>query len=433
MTRYGRVLAAGAVLATLAGPGGAAWWDGTAGAAAAEGAATPDEDITRAPTLASLIAHAYRANPMIEAARQEWKGAVERARVDTAHEDPELMAEGMYMTETLGESAEPDDWTLGISQRIPLPGRLGKAGEVARAETRIGRLKLDAAVRDVAVQVRESYHELLYVAEAKRVAAANRDLLDELRKVGETAYAGNRAALVDVMKAQAQSGQLQYDALLLEELERTEKTRLNALLNRDPDAPIGPLQDEPVRPVAYRLDELYPLAEANLEEVRIAQAGIEKAQAMLAYTRYETLPELKLGLTYGREDQVDQVGLQVGLMLPVWPGKNAGRLGAARADVEKMRAMRTNQINESRALVRDTWFRLQNAERLLRLYRDDLLPQAAAALRRGQAGLSDFVEAQSASYNFQLALARARADYGKFLARLEKLAGRSLTEREAAR
>jgi len=240
------------------------------------------------------------------------------------------------------------------------------------------------------------------------------------------------------MKAQAQSGQLQYDALLLEELERTEKTRVNSLLNRAPDAPIGPLAEDPVRPLAYRLEELYPLVEGNLEEIRLAQAGVEKAQAMLEFTRYETLPELKLGVSYGRENLADQVGVQVGMMLPVWPGKNAGRLGAARADLERMRAMRLNQVNESRAMVRDTWFRLQNSERLVRLYRDDLIPQAAKAMetgetwfKQGQGSFSDYVETQSAWYNFQLALARAKADYGKFLARLERLAGRSLTDRGA--
>ena len=399
-----------------------------------------EDRIARGPALADLVEAAYLQSPMIRAAREEWKGTVEKYQVETAHENPEVMVEGMYMTETLGETAGPDDWTVGVTQPLPLPGRLGKAGQVAQADTRIARLRLDAAVRDVTTQVRESYQEILYVAEARRVAAANRDLLDQLRKAGETAYAGNRAALTDVLKAQAQSGQLQYDALLLEELERTEKTRLNSLLNRDPEAPVGPLAAEPERLLAYKLEELYPLAEANLEEIRIAQAGVEKAQAMLSLTRYENLPEISFGASVGRQNGAQQVGVQLGVMLPIWPGKNAGRVGAARADVEKMRAMRVNQVNESRALVRDTWFRLQNSDRLIRLYRDDLIPQAARAVetgetwyRQGQGSFSDYVEAQSAWYNFKLALARAKADYGKFLARLERLAGRSLTQREEQR
>jgi outer membrane protein TolC len=50
--------------------------------------------------------------------------------------------------------------------------------------------------------------------------------------------------------------------------------------------------------------------------------------------------------------------------------------------------------------------------------------------REGQGSLSDFIELQSVYYNFQLSLARARADYGKYLAQLERLSGTTVTKRE---
>jgi outer membrane protein, heavy metal efflux system len=390
------------------------------------------------PSVADLLAYAYRTNPTVKAAREEWRAKVARYRVDTAYDDPEIMAEGMYMTRGLGRTANPEDWKVSLTQTIPFPGKLGKAGQVATAEARIGRLKLDATVRDVTVQIRESYQELLYMQEARRVADQNRDLLDQLRKAGETAYAQNRAALVDMMKAQSQSGQLLYDALLLEELERTEKTRLNSFLNRPPEALIGPLTQEPLPLVVYKLDEIYLLTDQNLEEVRMAQVGIEKAQSSLALARYEILPQFKLGASIGEEDRENMIGVLAGLTVPLWFGKNAGRLEQARAEVEVATAMKDAQVNESRAMVRDTYFRLQNSERLVRLYRDQLLPQAAKSMelaetwyRQKQGSFSDFIETEAVWYNFQLALARAKADYGKFLARLEKLAGRSLSQKQA--
>lgn len=104
---------------------------------------------------------------------------------------------------------------------------------------------------------------------------------------------------------------------------------------------------------------------------------------------------------------------------------------------ESARAMRDAQVYETGARVREAYFRVRNTGRLVRLYRDELLPQAANSLeiaetwyRQGQGSFSDFVETQAASYNFQLALARARADHGKALARLERLAGRGLTARD---
>ncbi len=398
-----------------------------------------EKRIAGQPALADLVAYAYRESPIIQAARAEWRSAVERYRVDTALDDPEVMLEGMYMSETAGDQAKPDEWKVTLTQPLPMPGQLSKAGAVASAEAGIARLRLDSAVRDTTLRIRESFHELLYLREATRLAQANRDLLDQLRKAGETAAASNnRASLVDVMKAQAQTGQAGYDLLLLQESERTEQTRLNSILNREPEAPIGSLTEAPFQTVVYTLEELYPLSETNLEEIRMAQASVDKADALVALTRYETLPRFTMGVSYGDVNQNQQVGVQAGLSLPLWLGKNFGRMGAARAEAEKMRAQRSAQVNEARAAVREVYFRLQNSERLVRLYRDDLIPQANRALqtaetwyKEGQGSFSDYTETVAAWYNFQLALARARADYGKFLARLESLAGRSLTAREA--
>lgn len=416
---------------------------------------TLERKIVSGPSLSDLAAYAYLSSPMVEAARSQWRATAERYRIDTAWNNPELMVEGMRMlgSDTMpaaatdangmpvaGTESAPsrNDWTVRLTQDIPLPGKQGRAGDIAHADARIARFRLDAAVRDVVVALRESYQELLYIRDARRIAEQNRELLDQLRKVGEGAYAENRAALVDVMKAQAQSGQLLYDALLLEELERTEKVRMNGLLDRPADAPIGPLADEPVRPVVHSLPEIQAFAESNLEEIRIAGAGVEKAQSMLSLARYENLPEFNLGASYGTDRGEKQAGVQVGVMLPIWLGKNAGRTASARADLGTMQAMKRAQVNEARTMVQDGWFRLRNAERLVRLYRDDLIPQAARAIesaetlyKRGQGAFADYVETQSTFYGFQLSLARAKADYGKFLARLEKLAGKGLTGGEA--
>lgn len=390
-------------------------------------------------TLPDLISFAYQRSPEIVAARFEWRAATEKYRVETALADPELMVEGMYMEETFGDQTQPDDWKVTLTQPLPLPGQLTKSGHVATVEAGIARLLLDSAVRDISSRIRESYHELLYLREAQRLAMANRDVLDQLRKAGETAAASSRASIVDVMKAQAQSGQVQYDVLLLEELTRTEQTRLNAIIDRNPDAPFGDLADLPLYPLRYSLEEIYQLAEMNLEEIKVASANVEKAQSLRDLARYQTWPQFKLGLSYGELNQARQVAVQAGLMLPIWIGKNSGRVEGAQADVDTMRAKQRLQINESRAEIRDTFFRLQNAERLVTLYQQDLLPQAVRSMQmadtwfsKGQGSFADYLETVGAWYNFQLALARSKADYGKYLTRLESLAGLSLTVRESS-
>ena len=393
-------------------------------------------------SIQDMIAYAYRQNPDIAADRAAWRAKVESYRVVTALPDPQLTA--TYYPEPLQTRLGPQDWNLSLSQKIPFPGKLSTAGEVVRSEALIARLKLDKTVRAVAADIHASAHELIYIRAAKGIAAQNTALLDQLRAAAETAYADDRAALLDVMKGLSQAGQLQYDALLLDELELTEMTRLNGLLNRPPDAAVGDIVPPPAPALAYGLEELYQLAAAHQEDVRMADHGMNRAAAQLDLARFHFYPDFNLGLFYagiGDPDAPqrppdagrDAVGVRLGLSLPLWIAKNQGRVNQAQAGHERAEAVRQSRLNASRTAIHAVYFRLQNAGRLVELYRHDLLPQATGALqtaeawfREGYAEFTDLIEAQATLYNFQLTLARARADYGKHFARLEALVGHPL-------
>lgn len=405
-----------------------------------------DHRLSQTATLNDMVTVAYHQSPVIAAAREAWRAKVEHYRVATGLPDPQLMV--TYFPEPLETRLGPQDWNATLSQTIPFPGKLIKAGEVVQTEARIAKLQLDITVRDVVARIREAVYELLYIRTAKGVAAQQVQLLNQLQTVGETAYAEDRVALVDRMKALSQSGQLRYDALLLDELERVETTRLNSLLNRSPQAAIGDLVVAPLPPLPYRLDAITELAESHQEEIRIAEQGIRRAEAQMGLARSNHFPDFKVGLFYARighpdvpqpppDAGDDALGVQFGLTLPLWFGKNQGRLHQARAEQARAQAMKHSHINEARTQIHATYFRLENARRLVDLYQNDLLPQAAQALQiaetwfqEGQSSFSDFVEAQAVWYNFQLALARAQADYGKHWVGLERLVGHSLTQRK---
>ena len=398
------------------------------------GAEDLEKKLLEGASVADLVNYAYKTNSMIQAARQSWKGVIERYRVETAYPDPEL-----------GFSSYPKPlmalYEVMISQMIPFPGKLSQMGEMAKVEIEMARLELDKALRDTIVGIRESYHELWYIKEAKKVVALNRDLLEHIRKAGETAYAQDRATFFDVVKAQSQLAQLQYDAVLLEELEQTEKAQLNSLLNRPPHSELKLSEGEPLPSLVYTLEEIYNLGRKNREEIRLTEAEIKKARAKLSVAKYESLPEFRLGASYARgnpdmvpEEFRDSVGVQFGLTIPLWINKNMGRREQARAEEQKALSMKAAQINETNAMIRNAYFRVKNSERLVRLYRDQLLPQASQAMevaetwfRQKQGSFTDFIETESVYYNFQLSLARAKADYGRYLAQLEKLSGVSLT------
>ena len=228
----------------------------------------------------------------------------------------------------------------------------------------------------------------------------------------------------------------------------TEQTRLNGLLDREPDAEFGRLDAGKFETLAYSIQEVYRLAEEHQEEIQIAKTQVEKAETKVDLARYQNLPDFKVGVTYsaiGKPDVPnppsdegrDAVGVQFGLTVPLWFGKSKSRVGRARAEMQRAKAIESLRINETQTKIRELFFRLENARRIMELYGNELLPQAEKSMeiaetwfRQGESSFSDYIETQAIWYNFQLAYARAQADYGKYLARLEGLVGQNLTRKK---
>jgi outer membrane protein TolC len=199
--------------------------------------------------------------------------------------------------------------------------------------------------------------------------------------------------------------------------------------------------------VVYSLEEVYDLAMAHQEDILLAEEQVNRSEQAVQLARLETLPSFKVGLFYaaiGDPDVPnpppdagdDALGLQFGMTLPLWPGKNHSRTARALAEKGTAQARKTEAANQVLAEISRLWFKLENADRLITLYEKDLLPQAISSVqtaetwfRQGQGGFADFLEIQATAYNFQLSLARARADYAKILVLLEQAAGVVLDEK----
>ena len=392
--------------------------------------------------IADALNRAYAANPAIASAREAWKQVIESYRIETGLPDPLLQA--TYFPAPIETRLGPQDWSLNLSQAIPFPGKLSQKGKIVESKVKIARLRLDKAIRRVYTDIIISTQELYYIRRAVESAEQNFNLAKELLKIGETAYTDHQVNFYDISKAQAQIARLQYDILLLEELAQTEKTTINALLNRPPDAELGEVIPLKHRKVAYSLPQILSLFLTTQEDMRIAGETIVLSDSRVALSKFDRRPGFKLGFFYagiGEPDVAappndagkDALGIQFGLTIPVWSSKNSGRLQQALAEKRQALSLKDQAANDGRTAISRAWFKLKNAERLMDLYQNTLIPQALKSVRtaetwyrRGDGSFSDFLEIQATVYNYTLSLERARADYNQTLARLEFLAGTAL-------
>ncbi len=391
--------------------------------------------------LTQLLSYAYRHNPKLRAARKQWEAVLEKHPQVTAYPDP--MLEYTYFMEEVETRVGPQEQKFSISQEIPFPGKLTLKGDIVAEEVEIARLEFERQTRDLIVDLAEAYYELLYIAKAIELTRQNEELVEHLANIGTTEYSMDGTTLNDVFQAQSQLAQLSYDLVLLMEFKAAQVTQINTLLNRPPEAPLGEPKSQGYQPFSYSLEELYQLAKKNQQEILIAKQDIEKYNNKIKLAKLEYFPDFKVGLDYisvgdagdgGPSDSgQDAYMVSFGLTIPLWFSKNRARVAEAEAEHNAAVYKWNDLENKAFSAVKMLFFKLQNAHRLIILYQDSLIPQAAEAMevsetwfKTKKGSYAGLLETQSVWLNFNLAFQRALADYYQRVAWLEKLVGTSL-------
>lgn len=394
--------------------------------------------------LGGLLEIAFRENPGIKAARARWQAAVEKYPQARSLPDPVF---------SISYFPSPVETRLGanrnqyrLSQMLPGRGKLKLNGKRVAKAVEMARLKHEIAVRDVLTDLKISYAELQYITEAITLTQQNKTLVERLLQIAEKDYgAGDgKATLQDTLRIQSQLAQVSYDLVLLEELRRTEETRINSLLNRPPETPNNAFPLSEVAVPELDIEKLYKIAEEHRQEVLLAEVETEMNYLSLGLAKRMSKPDFNVGLVYSaigeaanpstRESGRDAWGVMFGFTLPIWFKKNKSAVREVEFRIEASRNTRQDLLNKTNSTIKNLFFRVRNSIRLVELYEKTLIPQARKSLElsetwyeEGQATLAEMLETQAVWLNFELALARARADLVQNLARLEQAVGHPLT------
>ena len=388
--------------------------------------------------LPNLIRVAVARSPKVKAAKARWQATIERYPQVTALPDPMFMYG--YFLRSVETRVGPQRHRVSFSQAFPYPGTLDAAGEVVKKAIEIQRVKHEQVIRDLIVELKLSYHELAYLQRAVELTHQNHELIASILTIATARYTEGKATLNDVLKAQSQLAQLEYDLILLEELQRVEHANIRGILSIPSTTPLGATV-----PVVYELLDV-PLADVEKQallkrqELRIAELSIEKATEGITLAELQTKPMLKFDLMTietGEALMLDAPGsgknpfsIGVGVTIPWSSLKNSSKVREAQQNHEVVTANKRALEDKTKVALRKVYFRLENARRLVELYETTLIPQAGAAVevaetwhQEGPKSIAGFLETQSVWLNFNLARLRAIADYQQNVARLEQLVG----------
>jgi cobalt-zinc-cadmium efflux system outer membrane protein len=387
---------------------------------------------TESLTPEQLVEAVLERNPSLGALRAAVVEAASRVEPAGVLEDP--MLSYALAPQTIGgtDSGRGLTQDIEISQAIPWPGTLALREAAARAEAEAVSGDLAGLRLQIIAAVKAGFAEWYYVHRALKINEANQDLLIELRNVAETLYVTGRANQQDVLQAEVEHARLQDQALELARQKHSIKAQLNGLLNRGPNKPLPPPAElaGPVSPPPFKA--LQQAAIAAHPELKQLQAQLSASQARVGLAEKDFYPDFDLMAGYDSfwddEDQRFSVGASINI--PLNRSKYQAALDAAQAGAQRARWQLIDRRAQLLADLERTRAEVMESVEVIRLHHKRLMPlaqenldAAEADYRAAAGGFLDVIIAEQQKLATELGLERARANYLRRLAELERWTG----------
>jgi cobalt-zinc-cadmium efflux system outer membrane protein len=396
-----------------------------------EGAATP---------LPTLIGEADRSNPQIQAAFRAWKAATQVSSQVSAPPDPQLTVQQFAVGSPrpfAGFSNSDFAYLgLGVSQDLPYPGKLHLRGEIARQDAAAARERYEAVRRSVIQQLATAYLQLAYELQEIRILAQDGKLLEQVARIAEARYRVGQGNQQDVLRAQLERTKLRRDEAMHHQEHYSLQARLRQLLNRtsgEPDVFPEPLTESPLK---YTLDELLTKARIANPDLREQEAIVGRQSLQVELARKDFYPDFNLQYMWQHTAGQfrDYYVLTFGVHLPVYRRRRQEpELAQAAEELNRSRRDYEVRLQQAYFETRDQYLQAETSAQILRLYREGLIPQAAAAFQAGLAAYQAHRQDFESLLNSFLDVLRldeeywhALLDHETALARLEQLTGVSL-------
>lgn len=327
---------------------------------------------------------------------------------------------------------------LQLMQMVPVSGRLRRLQAAATAQASASGFDATAVRWEERARVGAAFLAVWRADRATEILAETQQVMLQMENVARALYAVGEGRNADVLRARVQVERMSQDLLMVAAERRGAVARVNGLLNRAHAATVEP-EEVPLTSLPIpEVDTLVALAEARRPALRGAAARVTAAEASLDASRRLMWPDLQVGVAYGQRGaagMTERMGsLMLGSTLPIHASR---RQLAARREQEAMLAMAQAELQamraETRAMLEERVAELQKAQALQALYRERILPQAAAtvesslaAYRAGDLPFLALAESQVALNEFRLALVALIGDEGRIWAELEALVATAL-------
>jgi cobalt-zinc-cadmium efflux system outer membrane protein len=324
---------------------------------------------------------------------------------------------------------------ISVDVPIELGGKRGRRIELAQAEVTLADLDVQAELRAVRRDLRQTFYTLIAADERVRLAG---DLLDISRRVREAAqvrFDTGAAPRLEVMQADLGMTRAETDLELARASRIAAQATLNAVLNQPPGNDLtvtGSLSDH-VQPITYE-QALAIATTSNVDLIGLdRQMAIEARRLELFRAERTPTPVFTAGGLFNNPGEFStgaRVALSVGV--PIF-SRNQGEITGSIAATAQLRTKREAALRTIENAVYGTIARIDAERRQVDAYEQRLVPTATdlevlaeESYRAGRSSVLSLLDAQRSLRDLRREALQAALDLQISMAELEEILGTSV-------
>jgi outer membrane protein TolC len=390
-----------------------------------------------------LVDEALQNNPEISAVKIKWEIFKEKIPQSNALEDP-MFGFGIVNLPT-NFSFKDEDMTMkefSISQKFPFPGKRPLMKEMASKEAEAVSTEIQGKIHQIIKDVKTAYYDLSHIYRTTEVTQRNKRILEDFAKIAETRYGVGEGIQQDVFKAHIEVSKMVDDLIMSGQRKKALEAKLNALLNRAPETPVGEPQEVGFRKFPFILEELQKMALEMNPTLKGMKKMIEAKEKAYALAKREYYPDFNFKFAYGQRDNSpdmkrrDMLTGMVEMNIPIfYRSKQDRKVAETKAEILATEAQYRAMKNEVLFMITDMASMIQRGERQIELYTTGILPQtslqinsAMSSYRVNKADFMTLLDSQMTLYKYELEYHQALTEYEKNVASLGAAIGKQILE-----
>jgi cobalt-zinc-cadmium efflux system outer membrane protein len=366
-------------------------------------------------SLEQLEQIALSSNPTAAQADANTRVASALARQSGAYPNPTV---GYYGDEIRGGSYSGGKQGGYFSQTIVTGGKLQAARKVAAVSAAESKTASEMQRQRIVNNVRMLFYQVLAAQRMVEVRDSLSKRADDAVQTGHQLSNIGQVDLPDVLQVEVEHEQANLH-LRIAKQNLAAMWRTLAAVTGKPDLPLVHLAGDLDTIPALTYDQALATTLRESPEVKMAEQGVQKAEAVFAQAKKAPIPNLELSANLSQDNEpldgprklVGLVGgVQLGVQLPLF-NRNQGNIAAAKDEIE---IARQELVRRKLEIARDLAARFRDydaARSIAQQYKAELLPRAEQAYKLYIASYRNMAAAYPQALMSQRTLFQLEAEY----------------------